>query len=476
MKRCLSLQIGLLCMLHAQSADGIFDITDFGAVADTTQLSTSAIQKAVDACINSGGGTVLVPAGDYKVGTIVLGNHVDFHLSPGVTLYASRDMRDFTHHIKSGAADMDMADVIFLAKGAENISVTGPGRIHCRAVREQYRREPQLEVTDSVTGREIANAIKYGADYQSKYRKVPPCPGAINFTECKNVRIRDFTVEESSGWGVHLKWCEDVVADGLTILSSGKDGVNSDGLDIDGCEDVRISDCLINTGDDALCLKTTSENGESRPCKWITVTGCILTSSSAALKLGTESHSGFENVIVSNCLIKDANRGICMIIRDGGKVENVLFSDIVINTVRKATFWWGNGDPVWLTIQHRGDAYPGGAIKNVNFTNIIAHGQSGVRLEGFDGPIDNVRFKGFQLYMEPENAVDKRARNGFLFDKVSNLSLSDCDVYWNAESPEPAWESAYRFDNVNGLRLDDVRGASAPGSAFDALQFNNSER
>lgn len=456
------------------AATGFYDVKDYGAVADTTRLSTAAIQQAVDECSSAGGGTVLVPAGDYKVGAIRLRDNVNLNLSAGATLYASRNAVDFKEHkVRMGAADMTDMEVVLMARGANNISVTGTGRIHCQAVREQFRREPQLAITDSVTGREIANAIRYGADYRTKYRKVPPCPGAINFTDCKNVHIRDIEVIESSGWGVHLQWCERVVVDGVHIQSNPDNGVNSDGLDIDGCTDVMVSNCRINTGDDALCIKTTRSEGRTMPCRWITVTNCILTSSSAALKLGTESHGDFENITVSNCIIKDANRGINMIIRDGGNVKNILFSDMVITTVRKATFWWGNGDAVWLTAQKRGDVKCAGKIENVNFDNITAYGQSGVRLEGFDCRMNNIRFRDFQMFMEPETAVDKRARDGFLFNGVDNLRMVDCDVYWNQESPEPAWESAYRFDDVDGLELVRVRGDKAPAGKFDAFRFNN---
>lgn len=455
------------------AATGFYDVKDYGAVADTAHLSTAAIQCAIDDCSSAGGGTVLVPSGNYKVGAILLRDNVNLNLAPGATLYASRNPDDYRgRRIVVGAADMSEMEVVLMARGAKNISVTGGGRLHCRAVREQYRREPQLAITDSVTGREIANAIRYGADYRTKYRKVPPCPGAINFTDCENVHIRDIEVIESSGWGVHLQWCERVVVNGVHIQSNPDNGVNSDGLDIDGCTDVMVSDCVINTGDDALCIKTTRSEGRTMPCRWVTVTNCILTSSSAALKLGTESHGDFENITVSNCLIKDANRGINMIIRDGGNVRNILFSDMIITTVRKATFWWGNGDAVWLTAQRRGDVKCAGKIENVNFDNIIAYGQGGVRLEGFDCRMKNIRFKDFQMFMEPENAVDKRARDGFLFVGVDGLKMVDCEVIWNQTAPEPAWESAYRFDDVDGLELVRVKGEKAPSGRFDAFRFN----
>ena len=452
----------------------VYNIKDYGAKSDTMQLSTKAIQQAIDECTKNGGGVVWVPAGDYLTTTVILKNNVNLHLDAGATLYASKRNSDYkSGKIKIGASDAQEAQALLLALNAENISVTGIGKLHCQAVRQQYRRERQTEITDFVTGREIANAEKYGADYQTKYRRVAPSVGAINFTNCTNVHLRDIEVIESSFWSIHLQWCDRVFVDGIHIQSSSADGVNSDGLDIDGCSNVLVNNCIINTGDDALCLKTTRQRGKTQPCRWITISNCILTSSSAAFKLGTESHADFEYITVSNCTVKDANRGLNMIIRDGGSVRNVIFSDIVIQTIRKATFWWGNGDPIWLTIQKRGDIPSAGVIENVTFNNIIAHGQSGVRLEGFDNRMHNIRFNNFQLFMHPESAVDKRSRNGFLFYGVNDLRMVDCDVFWNNRQPEKKWESAYYFENVNKINLIRAVGEQAPNKNHPAFRFHH---
>ena len=471
MKKITWILFGLVSTLSL-NAQSFYNIRNYGACADTTQLSTNAIQKAIDDCFGHGGGTVQVPAGNYLCSTVWLKSNVTLHLDAGATIYASRKLSDYTVSAPFGAADADLGEILIGARNVKNISIEGTGCLNGQAVREMFRRGPQLTV-DSVTGREIANAEKYGADYRTKFRKVPPCPGVINFNGCTNVHLRDFQVVESSQWSVHLQWCEQVYVDGMQIQSSSYNGVNADGLDIDGCSNVMISNCVINTGDDALCLKTTRLEGKSKPCRWVTINNCILTSSSSAFKLGTESYSDFENIVMTNCLIKDANRGICMIIRDGATVKNILFSNIVINTIRKATFWWGNGDAVWLTIQKRGNAALGGKIENVTFSHILAHSQSGVRLEGFSNRMENVSFDGFQLFMEHEDAVDKRSRNGFLFDGVNKLSVMNCEVIWNKANPEPVWESAYLFKNVDGLKMNQMEGEQAPNKKYPAVRMQH---
>lgn len=459
----------------ASNTDSVYNILDYGAVRDTTFLSTKAIQKAIDECAENGGGTVWVPAGNYLSSTIMLQSHVCLHLDVGATIYASRRRDDYKNIAReTGAADNAEAEILIGALNAEDVAITGRGTLNCRARRIGFRREPQTIITDSVTGREIANAIQYGADYQSKFKKVPPCPGAINFTNCTNVHIRDVQVIESSFWSVHLQWCDRVTVDGIYIMSNPHNGVNADGLDIDGCSNVMISNCRINTGDDALCLKTTRQSGKTRPCSYITITNCILTSSSAALKLGTESHSDFEFITVSNCAINQANRGLNIILRDGGNIRNVIFSNLVIYTVRKETFWWGNGDPIWFTIQKRGYDQSG-TIENVLLDNIIAKGQSGIRMEGFSNRLNNIRMNNVQLTLEKENAIDKRSRNGFLFDGVNGLSMTDCQLHWDEKNPETSWQSAYYFRNINSLQLVRTTGKPAPGSSYPAFRYDNVE-
>ncbi len=452
----------MFCACGRDKSSGVYNVMDYGAVSDTTRLSAAAFQKAIDACAAAGGGEVIVPPGDYLVANIAMKSNVHLRLQAGSTLYASRDTSHYAD-IPTGAADMQACQVVILARDANDIAISGPGRIHCRAVRQMYQREPKdttVENTDFITGREIYNAARYGADYLTKYRKVLPCPSAIDLGGCSGVRITDLGVEESSGWGVHIQQCDDVAVRGVNIKSSGINGVNSDGLDIDGCSRVVISDCIIDTGDDALCLKTTKSDGEPKPCRDIAISNCVLRSSSAALKIGTESHADFERIAVTNCIINGANRGINIILRDGGDVRNVAFSDMVISTVRHAPFWWGNGDPVFFITQKRGDAKCG-VIENVTMRNIIADGESGVRIENFDSKITNVRISDFQLTMHPEDgSVDKRARDAFLFKGVDGLWLSACSVVWDGYQPE--WGKAYAFDDVTDLHQWQCTGADAP--------------
>ena len=162
--------------------------------------------------------------------------------------------------------------------------------------------------------------------------------------------------------------------------------------------------------------------------------------------------------------------------RDGGAIRNVTISNITINTIRKATFWWGNGDPIWLTIQSRNNHPSGGNIENVTLQNIIAHGQSGIRVEGFSNRLNNIHFNNIQLFIEPESAKDKRARDGYLFDGVNNLYMKDCSLVWNKERVQKEWENAYKFKNIDGLFIKDVIGEKSPNKGYEIFYYENVNR
>lgn len=138
-----------LLLLCGSAAWGqrVYNITDYGAISDTTQLSTVAIQKAIDDCAAHGGGTVWVPAGNYLSGTVLLKSYVNLHLDAGATIYASRRIEDFSNFArKVGAADNAEAEMLIGAVNARDISITGQGMLNCRAVRTGYRREPKRKL------------------------------------------------------------------------------------------------------------------------------------------------------------------------------------------------------------------------------------------------------------------------------------------------------------------------------------------
>ena len=166
MKHIFSRFFRLTFTLSSCAKNSIYNAADYGLKADTTFNSAKAIQKAIDDCAKRGGGTVIVPAGEYMCSTLWLEDNVTLYLSNGCTLYASRDMVDYEGaSLQRGAGDMPTAQLLIGAIGKKNIGVEGRGTIHCRAHRYTYQRDPVTDDHDNdrVTGREVRNAHRYGA-------------------------------------------------------------------------------------------------------------------------------------------------------------------------------------------------------------------------------------------------------------------------------------------------------------------------
>lgn len=458
-------------------AQQIWDMRAMGLIAnDTTQNQQKIIQSVVDKCNLSGGGTVYFPPGDYMTGTIVLKSNVNLHLEAGATLYASLNPADYENEFivykafSSGKAANEPTPVLIYAKDAINISITGMGKIHGRA-RRTY--DP-LEKVDGFIKEETELARAAGVEMKMYY-KVRPYTCMVFLESCKNVKIQDVTMEESTDWTLHFKWCQQVVVNGVKIYSDLEKGVNADGIDIDGCKDVLVSDCIIKTGDDAIVLKSTATEGRFESCERVAVTNCTLVSTSTALKLGTESFGDFRHILFSNCVITDTNRGLGIIVRDGGTVSDVAFSNITLETNRKHFNWWGNGDPIWIVIKKRSADSKIGTVENVRFENIYGVGQGTSKLEGFDAShsLKNIQFRNVQLVLEPEQSLDKRSDNILSAHDVSGLTFAGASFIWAENKNQNSWQSNMLLRDVRALRLEDVTVSGFEKQKAPAIQLTD---
>jgi hypothetical protein len=465
--RGILLLFGVFAFLNG-NAQPFFDVTDFGALPGAEQSQTAVLQKAVNACAAAGGGTVIFPPGTYRAATLVLIDNVFLHLAPGAELVSSRDENEFKTFTDAGFHASGLPVQVYAAN-AENIGITGSGTIDGKA---EYFLD-DLEGVDNFVAEEFRIAREAGVPMK-KHKKIPPLTVMFFFNNCRNVTFRDASFLNSMHWGIHLKSCRDVVVDGIKIYSSLERGANSDGLDIDGCSNVTVSNCIIETGDDAIVLKTTDKDGPATPCENITVTNCILTSTSAALKLGTESFADYRYIVFSNCVIRNTNRGLAIIIRDGATVENIIFSNITIDCRRKDFYWWGSGDPIWLVVTQRNENSKIGHIRNVFFSNIRATGQGTTKIEGHpDRPLENIQFNDVTLHMNPEERPDKRALSGFYAHDVNGLEMNHFKITWNEKETEPKWQHGAVFENINGLKWDEVSVDAVPGKDVPEVILKN---
>jgi hypothetical protein len=453
----------------------VFNVQDFGAKGKKTQKVTEHIQKAIDACSESGGGIVYFPPGEYLTGTIVIKNNVTLHIEAGAVILASLDEKDYETEFKvykkndSGKKGKGETPVLIYAKDAENIGITGKGKIDGQAVRTYE----DLQEVDGFIADITENAKKSGVEMKMYY-KVKPFTCMVFLESCKNIKIRDVSLVESTDWTLHFKWCDNIFIDNIYLASCLEKGVNADGIDIDGCKNVVITNSIIETGDDAIVLKTTETDTISHSCENVTVSNCVLVSTSTALKLGTESFADFKHITFTNCVIRNSNRGLSIVVRDGATVENVIFSNITIECNRKHFNWWGNGDPIWVVLLKRTPESRLGMIRNVVFENIIAHGQGTSKIEGFEGkPLENIYLRNVDFFMYKEDYADKRATHAFEAHDVNNLEVINTKVFWNKNETEPKWMDAFHLKNIKGLWLDKLSGSNAPNSNGSFITLDN---
>lgn len=438
--------LGLFVLVGAQ-AQPYLSVKDFGATGKKDQLATAMIQQTIDRAAGQGGGTVYFPAGDYTTATIQLKPNVRLFLEAGATVFASNNPNDYNFTRGNFGIETNVP-VLLYALNADNIAIEGRGTIDGQA----RHRWSDLEEVDGFIKEETENARRSGIEMKRAYA-LDPKVCLIYLMNCNDVLVRDVKLLHSPNWTLHIAHSQRVNVDGIYLFSSLDRGVNADGIDIDGCKDVRIANCTVITGDDAICMKTTNQNGKVESCENVTITNCTLVSTSTALKLGTESHGDFRNIVMTNCTIRNTNRGIGIFVRDGAVVDNVIFSNLVIECNRKHFNWWGDGDPIRFVLLKRKPESKLGQIKNVLVQNVIARGQGTSLIQGHsDRDIENLTIDNLQLVMENESLADKRATHGLRIDRVKGARVSNAVIRF--EGKEAKWQHALALTRSSQIDLD----------------------
>ena len=355
--------LSLLAMASALGAEKVYDVRDCGAKADGKTLCTGAIQKAIDQCSKDGGGTVYLAPGTFLSGTIYIKTGVTLRLDAGCTLLGSKDLKDYppTVQVFRSYTDNYTDKSLIYAENAERIAIIGRGTIDGQ-----------------------------GASFEGPYKVRPYI---IRFIECRNVTVENITIRNSPMWVQHYMACDDVRITGLTVRSLVNR--NNDGINIDSCHRVVISDCNISSGDDAIVLKSTS----ARVCRDVTVSNCIVSSRCNGLKMGTESNGGFKNIVMTGCSIYDTRlAGVALEIVDGGTMDRVVVSNITMDKI---------GAPIFLRLGNRARPFkkdmerPGiGAMRNITISNIEATGANptGCAISGLpEAKIENVTMSNLRL-------------------------------------------------------------------------------
>ena len=421
-------------------AEKLYDVRDYGAEADGKTLCTESIQKAIDECSKSGGGAVYLSGGTFVSGTIVIKSGVTLRLEAGCTLLGSGDLSDYPPKVQEFRSYTDnyTDKSLIYAEKADRIAITGLGTIDGR-----------------------------GAAFEGPYKVRPYI---IRFIQCKGVTVEDVTIINSPMWVQHYLACDEVYISGVTVRS--RVNGNNDGINVDCSQNVRISDCDIWSGDDAIVLKSTAE----RPCRNVVVSNCVLSSICNGLKMGTESNGGFENIAISNCAVYDTRlAGLALEIVDGGTMDRVVISNITMS---------GVGAPIFVRLGNRARPFmkdmetPGvGVMKNITISNIEAKSANatGCAISGLpEKRIENLTLSNIRLSFDGGGAKDEAARAvpeketaypeysmfgslpgyGFFCRHVNGLKLSNVQVQLEKD------------DGRHALVLDDVEDAVIDG--FDA--------
>lgn len=428
-----------------------FDITRFGAAGDPARSDTTAIQKAIDTCHDEGGGTVIIPGGrTFVCGTIYLKDNVELHLERGACLEASPRREDYQ--------EVATRVVLVTAVDAAHIALTGGGIIDGKG--------PKF------MGKRLADIWKKG-----EWR-----PDPVHFFDCVGVTVRDVNIRHSAHWTLTLEGCEDAVIAGLSIVN--EDLVpNDDGLDICNCRNVRVSDCHVKAGDDAISIKSmpNRRGGEVKPCENITISNCTLESQSFALNIGCEARAPMRNMSFGNIIIRNSHRGAGIHLSHGCDIENIVFSNMVIETRLYGKNWWGRAEPIYVVAIPWTPEERIGSIKRVIFSNILCRSENGVFVYGWDSnriqalTLDTViveidswsGLEGGQMDLRPypgENCEDNLLRDkpvdGFFIKNATDVSLQNCSVRWKG-LPMPWYREALRTEEVAGLRVGNFAGQRA---------------
>lgn len=312
-----------------------YSVVDFGAVSDGREMASAAIQRAIDACHAGGGGTVKVPPGTYLCGALTLRSGVNLCLERGATILGSPKASDYQASLMALISAIDQ----------DGVSITGGGVID---------------------GNGLAPDFQIGENDPGCFRR----PFVLRFNSCRNVVVEGVTLRNAGAWVQHYKGCDGVRVDGVTVYSHGN--LNNDGIDIES-RNVTVSNCVIDSDDDAICLKS---GDRAASCENVVISNCVVASNCNAIKMGTASLGGFKNIAISNCVVracKEQSRrkwrkaisGLALEVVDGGTMDGVSISNIIMTDVQT---------PIFIRL---GDRIPPlGALRNVSICGIVAKGDS----------------------------------------------------------------------------------------------------
>ncbi|KAH3759340.1 polygalacturonase ADPG2 [Pelomyxa schiedti] len=362
---------------------GLDVVNDCGAVGDGVTVDTVAVQKCLDAGSLNGDVVVFGASRVFLIGRVEIGSNTIIELEEDALVLGSIEPADYS------LTDPNLW-VLLHSVGQNNITIKGKGTIDGQAVPYfvSYWNPVELKLE--------AKTWEGTAGCSGECR-----PRLVQLEWCTNVAISGVRLQNSPDWTLHLLGSTNVTIYNMTILGDQR-FPNNDGIDVDSSSNVIIENIVVDTGDDSVCIKSTSGYG---PARNVFVRNCILRSRSAAIKFGSATYEDMYNMLFENIFIWDTNRGIGIQQRDAGNIYNITFRNITINGTRYWPLtWWGSAEPIYITSTARSKEDPdSGYTSNVLFENIQALAENGVlisgRLHRGGSAIYNVTFRNVGIHI-----------------------------------------------------------------------------
>ncbi len=453
------------------AALGLFDIRTYGAVGDGKAVDSPAINRAIDAAAAMGGGTVVFPAGTWLCFSIRLKSNVALYLAQGATVVAADSPLPGASTGYNGgvydAAEPNAAEAyqdyghnhwhnsLIWGEGLHDAGISGPGLIH---------------------GKGLSNgrgSMKLGNE--SKAEQAGVGNKAIALKNCRNVIFRDFSILKGGHFGLLLTGVDNLTIDNLKI------DTDRDGIDIDCCKNVRVSNCTVNSPwDDGICPKSSYALGYSRATENVTITNCYVTGTyelgsvldgtfkkfadgvkaprTGRIKCGTESNGGFKNITISNCVFEGCN-GLALESEDGALCEDIAISNITMRDIVTAPIFLRLGSrlrgPKESTkvgtmqrilidnlVSYRADArlcsilsgIPGYALADIRLANIYQQHLGGASQESLA-----VRPPEFENKYPDPGMFGPMPAQGFYLRHIRNLEMSHVEVQAMQPDPRPSF-------------------------------------
>ncbi|MEA2734201.1 MAG: hypothetical protein QOE14_652, partial [Humisphaera sp.] len=517
----------LTCQLIAQTTEPtVYDIRKFGATGDGKTLDSPAINKAIDAAAAKGGGTVYFPAGNYLSTSVRLKSNIALYLDQGATLLAaspkdghkyddpepneSDQFQDFGHtHWKNS---------LIWGIELENISILGPGKIFGEGLVRSGNGSRNKELADKLRGKAPEGRTRGKFSYPDARDAVEPGWGnkAISLKLCRNVIIKDITIRKGGHFAILATGVDNLTIDNIKM------DTDRDGMDIDCCRNVRISNCSVNSPwDDGICLKSTHALGYPRATENVTITNCQVSgydegtfldgtykrtdpkkyshdTTTGRIKFGTESNGGFKNITISNCVM-DYSRGLALEMVDGGDLEDVTITNLAMRDMTNAPIYLRHGGRLRAP-----DGTKVGNFRRVSISNVRIHGaaaEQSVIIAGIpDHPLEDIKLDNIRIYYEGGGTKEMAATRpsdrvtdypepqnhgpmpayGFFIRHVNGLQMSNIEVSYeqpdarppfvieqvkgakfvNVEAKKEAATPTFILRNVEDFRTRDVRGVA----------------